>query len=169
MDKRDGESEATFVAKAEAYVALIDRLPVALSLGVVERVAGSLAGLYEAALQLATVSPTSSEPVKRITDNESMRVLRARVHDLFGAHTVYWLVFDPYDEEADREPVIGDLVDDLVSIYEDLHAGLEAYRGGGDLARDAVWDWDFGFRTHWGTHLTGALRALHSLISNYRV
>lgn len=169
MIRRGGEeSEATFVARAGSYVTLLDSLPLALSAALVARVASNLAALYDAALQLPALKATSREPLPPGTDGEGLKMLRSRVNQLFAQYSVYWIVFDPYDEEGPT-PVAGDLVDDLVSIYEDLRAGLDAYARGGDHAREAVWDWDFGFKTHWGNHLTGALRALHSIISSHRV
>lgn len=29
------------------------------------------------------------------------------------------------------------------------------------VAGGRFWEWSFGFRTHWGEHATGAIRALH--------
>ena len=79
---------------------------------------------------------------------------------LFGDRDHYRECFDPYDLEG--EPVIGSLSDDLGDTYAGLRAGLAILeRGTPDDARDAIWIWRFGFRSHWGEHVTGALRALY--------
>jgi hypothetical protein len=73
----------------------------------------------------------------------------------------YWDVFDPLNEEA---PVYNTLFDDLSDIYRDLKEGLVLYKRGQIV--EAVWEWRFHFAIHWGAHLTGAQRAIHSYFSN---
>ncbi|AVP99241.1 hypothetical protein C7S18_19650 [Ahniella affigens] len=71
----------------------------------------------------------------------------------------YGIVFDPL-EVPPEQPVIGDVCDDLQDIYRDVADGLRHYDHGRIAA--AFWEWTFSFRTHWGDHATGALRALHA-------
>lgn len=73
---------------------------------------------------------------------------------------LYWDVFDPLEEEA---PVLNSLSDDLADIYRDIKEGLILHRR--ELIVEAVWEWRFGFQFHWGAHLTGAQRAVHSYLS----
>ncbi|MEO8572840.1 MAG: DUF5063 domain-containing protein [Pyrinomonadaceae bacterium] len=68
----------------------------------------------------------------------------------------YWDVFNPLKEDA---PVFNTLFDDLSDIWRDVKEGLVLYDRG-DLA-EAVWEWQFNFKIHWGAHLTGAQRAIH--------
>jgi hypothetical protein len=72
----------------------------------------------------------------------------------------YWDVFNPLEEET---PVLNTLFDDLTDIYHDLKRGLLIYELG-ELS-EAVWEWRFNFEIHWGAHLTGAQRAIHSYCS----
>lgn len=73
--------------------------------------------------------------------------------------------FDFYGEVFDTQPippevlVVGSLSDDIGDIYRDVVTGLQEYEVG--RRAQAVWEWGFGFRTHWGEHATGAIRALH--------
>lgn len=61
-----------------------------------------------------------------------------------------------------EEGVVGDLVDDLVDIYQDVAPGLEFYDAGRrDEARN---HWQFWFASHWGEHATSASRALWSYL-----
>jgi hypothetical protein len=79
----------------------------------------------------------------------------------FGALPVngYWDVFDPL-KEGEKEPVFNSLADDLADIYRDVKDGLSLFDAGHIV--ESVWEWRFGFSTHWGQHLTGAQRVLHS-------
>jgi hypothetical protein len=61
--------------------------------------------------------------------------------------------------ESPEEPVIGDIVDDLMDIYIDLKEGILLYESGKPLA--AVFHWRTLFGFHWGRHATCAIRALH--------
>ena len=70
----------------------------------------------------------------------------------------YRVVFDPHDLEADDEPVMGLLADDLADIYRDLAEGLDQARQGNLEA--ACFDWALGYRTHWARHAVHALTAI---------
>jgi hypothetical protein len=72
----------------------------------------------------------------------------------------YQEIFDPYAEPPEA-PVTGSLADDLADIFLDLEDGEQLWSAGKFDA--AVWNWRFGFESHWGEHVTGALRALHTL------
>jgi hypothetical protein len=71
---------------------------------------------------------------------------------------LYAEIFDPYEQPA--RPVTGHLADDIGDIYSDVARGLMLCdRGQSD---EALWEWGFNFRIHWGEHATGAIRALHA-------
>ena len=71
----------------------------------------------------------------------------------------YGVVFDP-SILPPEEPVIGSLSDDVADIYRDVVSGLRQYQKG--WKGEARWNWQFSFRSHWGAHATGAIRALHA-------
>jgi hypothetical protein len=75
---------------------------------------------------------------------------------------VYWEIFNPITDSPE-EPVAGSLVDDLSDIYRDVARGLVLFESG--ERAEALWQWGFNFRTHWGEHATGALRALHAYLA----
>jgi hypothetical protein len=75
----------------------------------------------------------------------------------------YWDVFDPLKEE-EKEPVFTTLADDLADIYRDVKENFSLYEAG--YIHEAVWQWRFNFLIHWGQHLTGAQRAMHSYFVN---
>jgi hypothetical protein len=64
-----------------------------------------------------------------------------------------------------EEPGIGSVADDIADIYRDIVTGLREYRAGRTMA--ALWEWEFGFRQHWGDHATGAIRALHAWLAEH--
>jgi hypothetical protein len=75
----------------------------------------------------------------------------------FDSRDFYWTILDPFEEPS--APVGGLLSDDLLDIYGDLQPGLDRWLAG-DTAI-ATWHWRNTFDTHWGTHATTALHALH--------
>ena len=106
-----------------------------------------LAKLLAAGSALPLVEPTTDED--RIWDGALPE------WPGFGAHDVYWEVFDPY---SDEERVAGSLSDDFLDIYRDIKRGLVAFDEG--QHQDAVWEWRLHFDHHWGEHAVDALRAL---------
>ena len=62
-----------------------------------------------------------------------------------------------------EEPVVGDIVDDLIDVYSDIAPGLELFDKG-DLAA-AETHWQFWLPHHWGDDTTSALRALWSFLA----
>lgn len=70
----------------------------------------------------------------------------------------YGEVFDPLLVPP-QEPVVGSVADDIADIYRDVVTGLRLDRSG--KRPEAVWQWGFNLRHHWGEHATGAMRALH--------
>jgi hypothetical protein len=62
-----------------------------------------------------------------------------------------------------EEGVAGDLVDDLVDIYQDVAPGLELYDAG--RRDEAKNHWQFWLASHWGGHATSATRALWSYLA----
>src|SRR5713101_6096576 len=89
------------------------------------------------------------------------RVEIAIAERMGGDSTPYSIVFHPRD--LDETPVVGTLVDDLESIYEDLNEGTALLTAGGS-AEDVIWAWHVNFQIHWGRHALGALQALQDML-----
>ncbi len=70
----------------------------------------------------------------------------------------YWLVFDP-TEAQENESVYITLAEDLSDIYRDIKYGLRLFEAG--HITEAIWEWKFHFKIHWGWHLLGAQRVIH--------
>ena len=74
----------------------------------------------------------------------------------------YWEVFDPF-KDPPEEPVVGSVVDDIGDIYRHVARGLVLFESGEHA--EALWEWGFNFRVHWGEHATGVIRALHAYLA----
>jgi hypothetical protein len=118
--------------------------------------------LYESALHLPDPwnDTLSADPEPdRVTADERGAVAH---HSARLPFNWYGEVFDPTIVPPE-EPVVGSIVDDIADIYRDVVSGRRAHQRG--LRAQAVWEWGFGFRTHWGEHATGAIRALHAWLA----
>jgi hypothetical protein len=90
-----------------------------------------------------------------------------RMRKKLGCFERYDLVFDPYDSEG-KEVIDGTLADDLASIYADLKSPLDLFRDGSEPAiKQALWDWGFGRKIHWGRHAVHAMAAVYSLVHSH--
>lgn len=122
----------------------------------------SIARLYVAALQLPP--PWNESLPVEVPDVDLPKphvdAVQTRASEL--QRQIYWVVFDPY-QEPPESPVIGHLTDDLGDIYRDISRGLILFDGG--RVDEALWEWAFNFRIHWGKHATSAMRALHASLS----
>lgn len=70
----------------------------------------------------------------------------------------YGEVFNPLPVPAEQ-PVTASLADDIADIHRDVVTALRHYRAG--RRDEALWHWTFSLQSHWGEHVTGAIRALH--------
>lgn len=75
----------------------------------------------------------------------------------------YLMVFDPTKAE-ENETVFALLSEDLADIYRDIKRGLLFYDAG--HISEAIWQWKFNFKIHWGRHLFSAQKAIYSWIFN---
>jgi len=119
--------------------------------------------LYVAALQLPPAwSDELSEAAEpeRVNHDEWQTIFSRCSRLPFDSYTV---VFYPLEVPASEEPVVGSVADDIADIYRDVFSGLRAYRSG--RRAEAIWEWGFGFREHWGRHATDAIGALHAWLA----
>ena len=101
-------------------------------------------------------------------DDGSLSLSHIQWRAVFGALNDYlreWgMYFDVYDPYTHSEPTTGSLADDLADIYRDLKNGLNLFDSSADHGQlKAVYAWRLSFYSHWGKHLTDAMRPLHRL------
>lgn len=73
----------------------------------------------------------------------------------------YGECLDPLEVPA-SDTCLGDLGDDLADIWRDLKPGLDVFDSG--EIEGAVFEWQQGFRIHWGMHAASALYILQRWI-----
>lgn len=116
--------------------------------------------LYLAALDLP---PAWSDELEGASDADAASVSRDELQAVRKAAAriplgFYSEIFNPLPVPPE-EPVVGDLADDIEDIYSDVVRGLQLFEQG--ERAQAVWEWGFCLRIHWGEHATSAIRALH--------
>ena len=76
----------------------------------------------------------------------------------------YWTI-TPFDfSGAERVELVGIVADDLADIYRDMKEGLDLLAAG-ESENDVVWEWRYGFCSHWGKHAVDALRIIHAHVA----
>jgi hypothetical protein len=74
----------------------------------------------------------------------------------------YWAVLNPVDINDTVETGVGDLIDDLGDMYNDIKRGLTLLDKEELSAKEsAVWRFKFDYDNHWGEHCIEALYAIH--------
>ena len=67
-------------------------------------------------------------------------------------------------EDEDSGTRVFMINDDLEDLYRDLKNGILCYEiGTEDAQREAVFQWRFGFNTHWGNHLYRLMMTMHEI------
>lgn len=115
-----------------------------------------LSEMLNTALLLPIIDAESvDEDTERLTHDE-WTTIHKKISSL--PFQYYYEIFDPHDFE-DKEPVTGDLHDDLADIYRDIKPGVILYQKG--FISDAAFEWKLSFGTHWGEHILSAMRAIY--------
>lgn len=121
-----------------------------------ERTARWLARLHAAALALPESEPTNDDGPPELPAAEFARA-KARLARFAGRY--YRYLFDP-DVLLDEEPVVGALADDVLDVYRVIKCGARLHARGEQA--DALWQWRFSHRHHWGAHALAAAYVLHA-------
>lgn len=167
-----------FAKLAESFVALVDGYDQYTLLDFLEELNLLLAKLYAGAKRLPEVyeeedeeeedeepelNKTRESPEERKRIEKHVKEFSDLYHKLskyFGKHDTFTVYFDPYETKA--EPVTATLGASVAEIYLDLEKGLDLLKA--DDIEEAIWEWKFGFKIHWGQHLVEALSATHWLL-----
>lgn len=144
-----------FVERAQAFCDFVEKSG---EYSLQERLSNAqqcLLELYKTALML---------PYAKVTNDRDADALPVLPSIDFDKYDFYYVVFDAYVED---EPVGGSLADDFRDIYRDLQEGFALWKHE-STRNNAIWDWRFGFDTHWGRHAIHALGALHDACNPLR-
>lgn len=117
-----------------------------------------VAEIYSLALLLPEGSPEDDD--ERPSASERDVVFRR-----FGALPFnYYSVMDPLDAPP-GDPMVGDLADDLIDIWQDLKVGLRLLQTG--RLEEARCEWRWSFDSHWGQLAASALYVLQSWVRDW--
>ena len=153
----------TFLNVARGFVLLIENREITEK-EFYGRIHKTLLELYSAGLSMKSVEliHSSAESEFKSIPQEQLKEQNNNLISSLGKDCFYWEVFDP-TYEKENEPTQGWLVDDVADIYADLKE--ELYKidqiGTDEAIEDGLWQFKFGFTSHWGNHCVNAIRALH--------
>ena len=153
-----------FRRAAESYCALIEETS-ADGRDVYDAILERLASLYLAGQRLPQIEPATEEGLPDRPTMAAMSSVTQRLSPSFEPRDFYWSV-DPYDRKPQKNTPGSTISGDLAEIWRDVKQGLLALEAGSP-EDDVVWDWWFGFDSHWGRHAVDALAALHKLRSDW--
>jgi hypothetical protein len=121
-----------------------------------------IVALYLAALRLPEPSAEGTQgDLPAFASGEEREAVRGACARLPLQY--YSELFDPLPVPATDEAVVGDIADDIADIFSDVLEGLRLFDRG--RIPDAVWQWAFGFQSHWGRHASCAIRTLHAYLA----
>lgn len=167
MSLRDDLNIQRFVNSANQFCELLEVLPSDAD-GWIEQILIALSDLYSSAHHLPDneISEGALDAESYEVNDNEWTVILDRVASILGKQRYYWEYFDPSEPiDADNDPVVGDLADDLSDIYRDIKPGLRAWDIVDDKSlAEVVFDWKYpNFGSHWGDHALSAMRVLHPL------
>ena len=124
----------------------------------------ALARVYLAAALLGPPGDVESDAVAD-SDEPASRAGRAalqkRLEIRFGEHDVFIDVYDPSRlVDGNVEPIERSLSQELVEVDMDLAEAIAAL---GEGRVDALWDAQWAFENHWGSHALACLRPLDQM------
>ena len=105
-------------------------------------------------------APDVEPDTEGVSDSVPYEPLAARASASFPELGLYADV-DP-SEVLPQEVGVGDAIDDLADIARDLTGVLGLINNG--ATNDAIWEFRFGYQTHWGIHLHNLRRYLHVIM-----
>lgn len=148
-----------FVRNSESFVTWIETPPVD-KIDEASSALLHLSKLYASALQLMKVDVAKDDSEE---DPESCKVTVEQWKEVYESlnhlpFTYYREVESPHD--SDGEVIFTDLVEDITDTYQDVAEGLNLYKTGQN--EQAVCHWQMTFEFHWGRHVLGAMKAIHS-------
>ena len=142
-----------FAELAERFCSLIEQASRADPLRFLARIQEILSELYATASALPDLTPESEQPADVQMTSAEWETRFTQLRELLGS-------YDQYEYESYERSV----ADDLLDVYRDLGKGLGAMRSGASPA-DVIWEWRFGFQTHWAAHAEGALFAIRQILN----
>ncbi len=161
-----------FAHSAEAYCRLLETHTHLSDEVFTQQCAAALVNLYQHALMLPEshtlpkLDPDCDETHAVYEAHYENPAVAALVAERFATHNVdlHWRYADPFEPDSRLTVRVSQ---DLDEIYMSLRKGLALYRlGTGCALLYAAFEWQFGFISHWGSHLAQVLPALHQILTD---
>ncbi len=169
------ETTKSFIKTANDFVKLLEVKKMELS-KFFPLLHSNLLELYSAGHSLDIIELKSTSDVRDFDRDKLFIDINTHLVSELGIECFYWEIFDPTYTETNRRPdsgweitdkkaTQGWLVDDLADIYRDIKVELTKIEeiGTDEAIEDALWNFKWGFKHHWGNHCINALRYLHYL------
>ncbi len=121
-----------------------------------------LSALAKSAISIPTVLVEKECAESCRIDHEAWTIIAADLRDLTESAAAR--LMQEYEGDLDAQVRASMLWDDLADIYRDLRDSLDLYAlGGPEQIAEAVWQWRFGYESHWGAHLMRALLTVYEI------
>jgi Domain of unknown function (DUF5063) len=147
---------------AEQFIQAVDSRDKLSGEQFLKRIEICLTELHASALRLPVVVPERDDIDAQPFSAEAWATLQRELREKIGTTDHYWSVFDATAQDS---PVDGSVAGDISEIYMDLKESLRETDQHA-LDADILWELRFSFTSHWGRHLTSALKAIFDLRSN---
>jgi hypothetical protein len=82
---------------------------------------------------------------------ENEKLIRERISVNFNDYGYYNCADEIEDNISKTDIIVGDAIDDLIDIYKELSE--VRWRWENTSIADALWHYDYMYRSHWGLHL----------------
>lgn len=126
-----------------------------------DRIQRLIVSLDELALAANKVNDTSDEHYYPEPPPRDYDDTRKNIGKLFPSLGIYNIALDVSDQIAQTTLAIGDAIDDMADIAGDLEEVLWRFKNTSE--NDALFNFKFLFRIHWGRHLRELQLYLHDL------
>jgi hypothetical protein len=173
---QDNYSDAVgrFGLVSRRYCSLVDSRATLDKAEFLHQIYGILTELIVEAIRLPQVHFTDDENERQAAKireacaksrmkHEGWSTLYNSLQEKLGDWDLYWQVFDP---TKDNEAIRGSLADDIADIYRDVKDGIRLTETNQAPFDVIIFDWRFGFSSHWGNHAMNALRTIHFLLDD---
>jgi hypothetical protein len=158
---KNAEIADRFGVVASQFCSIVDSASTLDRTSFVLQVYKTLPKLIDEAIHLQDVQSSDDQKATKGTVRQGMeewKRLYTSLREKLGEWDQYRQVFDP---TQDAEAVHGSLADDIADIYRDLKRGLDLKEAITPHPEDSIWEWRFGFYSHWGHHAMDALLTIH--------
>ena len=155
-----------FIAAATAFREVCESAGKGKHKETLRRLASSLPRLQAAAAELPDVEPALEHPVFSAEERRGEGVPEGLARLIAG---IDWSVVQPglaenVDGGESFAAAPAFIADGLYDIYRDVKEGFDIVEAGFP-ENEAVWEWRFGFWTHWGFHAAEVQRVLHYYVA----